>query len=72
MTYWINTVYRHHVLLGKAGSFVQADHGKRRSLDRMKPGVGFCFDRSGEGSQFVIASVSGHVTGLCGYYLQSA
>jgi hypothetical protein len=39
MTYWINTVYRHHVLLGKAGSFVQADRGKRRSLDRMKPGV---------------------------------
>ena len=41
--YWINTVHRNHVLVGKAGSFVQADHGKRRSLDRMNPGDYFVY-----------------------------
>ena len=38
MSYWINTVNRNHVLVGKSGSFLQADHGKRRSLDRMSAG----------------------------------
>jgi hypothetical protein len=38
MKYWINTVNQDHVLAGKAGSFIQANHGRRRSLDRMAPG----------------------------------
>ena len=36
--YWINTVNRDHVLVGRAGGFFQANHGKRMSLDRMRPG----------------------------------
>lgn len=36
--YWVNTVNRDHVLIGKEMGVIQADHGKRRSLDRMSPG----------------------------------
>ena len=38
MRYWLNPVHRNHVLAGRSGSFIQADHGKRRSLDRMSAG----------------------------------
>lgn len=36
--YWVNTVNRDHVLTGKELGVIQADHDKRRSLDRMTPG----------------------------------
>ncbi|MCA9868837.1 MAG: EVE domain-containing protein [Caldilineae bacterium] len=36
--FWINTVNRNHVLLGSDGGFFQANHGKRRALDRMHSG----------------------------------
>ena len=46
--YWINTVHRDHVLVGRAGGFFQANHGKRSALDRMRPGdvVGFYSPRA--------------------------
>jgi predicted RNA-binding protein len=36
--YWINTVSRDHVLIGKEGSFVQAGHGKKLPLQKMSKG----------------------------------
>jgi hypothetical protein len=31
MKYWINTVSKDHVMVGKEESFVQAGHGKKNS-----------------------------------------
>jgi hypothetical protein len=36
--YWINTVSRDHVLLGVAGGFTQANHGRRTTLQRLARG----------------------------------
>lgn len=36
--YWLNTVSKSHVLCGKEGGFVQANHGKRAPLERLHPG----------------------------------
>jgi len=38
MKYWINTVSRDHVLLGKDGAFIQAGHGKNAPLKRLSEG----------------------------------
>jgi hypothetical protein len=38
MKYWINTVSRNHVLLAKAGGFIQAGHGRSAPLKRLSPG----------------------------------
>jgi hypothetical protein len=38
MKYWINTISLDHVLLGVAGSFTQASHGKPTMLKRLKKG----------------------------------
>ncbi len=38
MKYWINTVSRDHVVLGKEGSFVQAGHGKKQPLQKLSAG----------------------------------
>ena len=38
MAYWINTVSRDHVLLGKEGGFTQANHGRPHALRRLKRG----------------------------------
>jgi predicted RNA-binding protein len=38
MKYWINTVTRDHVLIGKEGGFVQSGHGKESPLKRMSKG----------------------------------
>jgi hypothetical protein len=36
MRYWINTVPRSHVLLGVAGGFTQADHGRETRLRQLQ------------------------------------
>ncbi|WP_373741013.1 EVE domain-containing protein [Neisseria sp.] len=38
MKYWVGTVSKEHVLLGKAGGFCQVCHGKSAPLNRMKKG----------------------------------
>lgn len=38
MNYWINTISRDHVMLGVAGGFIQAGHGKDTGLKRLKKG----------------------------------
>src|SRR5262245_41945015 len=38
MKYWINTVSRVHVLLGREGGFVQAGHGRKQPLEKMAAG----------------------------------
>ena len=38
MKYWINTVSRDHVLLGREGGFVQAGHGRKQPLEMMSAG----------------------------------
>lgn len=38
MKFWINTVSRDHVLLGKKGGFIQAGHGKASPLKRLSKG----------------------------------
>ena len=38
MKYWVNTVSRSHVMLGVAGGFTQANHGKQTGLKRMSKG----------------------------------
>src|ERR1700730_600231 len=38
MRYWINTVSRSHVLIGREGGFTQADHGKQTRLKRLAKG----------------------------------
>ena len=38
MKYWINTISRDHVLIGRDGRFVQAGHGKKQPLQKMSKG----------------------------------
>jgi predicted RNA-binding protein len=38
MKYWINTVSRDHVLMAKAGGFIQAGHGNSAPLKRLSKG----------------------------------
>jgi hypothetical protein len=38
MKYWINTVSKDHVMLGKKGDFVQAGHGRETPLKKLQPG----------------------------------
>ncbi len=38
MNYWIVVVSRDHGQLGVKGGFIQANHGERSALDRMRPG----------------------------------
>jgi hypothetical protein len=38
MQYWINTVSRAHVLIGVAGGFTQADHGRDTRLRQLRCG----------------------------------
>ena len=38
MQYWINTISRAHVLLGVAGGFTQADHGRNTRLRQLEHG----------------------------------
>jgi hypothetical protein len=38
MRYWINTISRSHVLIGREGGFTQADHGKQTRLKRLAKG----------------------------------
>jgi predicted RNA-binding protein len=38
MKYWINTVSKDHVLMGKKNGIVQANHGKLSPLKRLKVG----------------------------------
>ncbi len=38
MKYWVNTVSRDHVQIGRQGSFVQAGHGKKAPLARLSKG----------------------------------
>jgi len=38
MKYWVNTVSRNHVQIGRQGAFVQAGHGKRAPLERLSKG----------------------------------
>ncbi len=38
MTYWINTISREHVLLGMAGGYTQANHGRPTTLRRLSRG----------------------------------
>ena len=38
MKHWINTISRDHVILGVAGGFTQAGHGKAAPLKRLKKG----------------------------------
>jgi hypothetical protein len=35
MKYWINTVSKDHVMVGKKGGFVQAGHGKKTPLKKL-------------------------------------
>jgi hypothetical protein len=41
--YWINVVSREHVLLGVAGGFTQADHGRATRLKLLAKGDGIVF-----------------------------
>src|SRR6187200_2646482 len=73
-SHWINTVSREHVLLGVAGGFTQADHGKDTRLRRLQPGDLIAFYsprtaiRSGEPlSQF---TALGTVTGEAPYQVE--
>ena len=36
MTYWINTISKDHVIVGKQRSFVQAGHGKETSVRKLQ------------------------------------
>lgn len=38
MKYWINTLSRDQVILGKAGGFMQAEHGGKLPLQKLSPG----------------------------------
>ena len=38
MKYWVNTVWKSHVLRGVEGGFTQANHGKQTGLKRMSRG----------------------------------
>ena len=38
MNYWIVVASKDHAAIGVKGSFVQANHGKRTALDRMRRG----------------------------------
>lgn len=38
MKYWINTISKEHVLIGKKDGIVQANHGKPTALKRLKVG----------------------------------
>jgi predicted RNA-binding protein len=38
MKYWINTVSREHVAIGKKAGIVQANHGKLAPIKRLSPG----------------------------------
>ena len=37
MKYWINTISKDHVMVGKKGDFVQAGHGKEASVKKLQP-----------------------------------
>ena len=37
MKYWINTIYRDHVMVGKESGFVQAGHGKKAPVEKLQP-----------------------------------
>lgn len=41
--YWVNTISRDHVLLGVAGGFTQAGHGRDTRLRRLRRGDGIAF-----------------------------
>ena len=43
MKYWINTVSREHVKIGREGGFVQSGHGKESPLKRMSKGDAVIF-----------------------------
>ena len=43
MRYWINTVSREHTLIGIAGGFTQADHGRSTALRRLAKGDWIAF-----------------------------
>jgi predicted RNA-binding protein len=36
MKYWINTVSKDHVMVGKRGGFVQAGHGKKTPIKKLQ------------------------------------
>ena len=38
MRYWVNTISREHVDIGRSGGFTQADHGKNTRLKRLGRG----------------------------------
>lgn len=65
--YWVNTVSLEHVLIGVAGGFTQADHGRDTRLRRLHSGDGIVFYsprtamRSGESLQrfTALGAVSG-------------
>jgi hypothetical protein len=73
-SHWINTISREHVLLGVAGGFTQADHGKDTRLRRLQPGDRIAFYsprtamRSGERLQQFTAL--GTVTGEAPYQVE--
>lgn len=43
MPWWINTISREHVDVGRAGGFTQAGHGKAAPLRRLQRGDGVIF-----------------------------
>lgn len=36
MKYWINTVSKDHVMVGKEAGFIQAGHGKKTSVEKIQ------------------------------------
>ena len=36
MKYWINTISKDHVMVGKESGFVQAGHGKKASIEKLQ------------------------------------
>ncbi len=36
MKYWINTIYKNHVMVGKQEGFVQAGHGKEAAVKKLQ------------------------------------
>ena len=36
MKYWINTISKDHVMVGKESGFVQAGHGKKASVEKLQ------------------------------------
>lgn len=74
MQYWINTISRAHVLLGVAGGFTQADHGRNTRLRLLQRGDWLVFYsprtefRAGESLQRFTAI--GHISDDTPYQVQ--